>query len=70
MRFAPLRAALATVLAAGALVWASPSHLNADEGKALPEFRYAVAEAWLNSPPITNAQLRGKVVLIDLFTTG
>lgn len=70
MRIAPLRAALATVVAAGVLAWAMPSVSTAAEGKAMPEFRHAVAEAWLNSKPLTGSQLRGKVILVDLFTTG
>jgi len=36
-----------------------------DEG-ALPELNGAVA--WLNSPPLTRAALRGKVVLVDFWT--
>src|SRR5690349_16170237 len=28
----------------------------------------AGASAWLNSPPLTPAQLRGKVVLVDFWT--
>ena len=36
-----------------------------DEGP-LPSLDGAVA--WLNSPPLTNAQLRGKVVLVDFWT--
>lgn len=33
-----------------------------------PEFTHAGAEAWLNSPPLTLAALRGRVVLIDFWT--
>jgi thiol-disulfide isomerase/thioredoxin len=36
-----------------------------DEG-ALPDLRGAIA--WLNSPPLNGASLRGKVVLIDFWT--
>ena len=36
-----------------------------DEGE-MPEFNGATA--WLNSPPLTRAQLRGKVVLVDFWT--
>jgi len=36
-----------------------------DEG-AMPALTYA--DAWLNSPPLRNADLRGKVVLVDFWT--
>lgn len=49
---------------------AVPFALAATEAKTLPEFRYGEAAAWLNSKPLSNADLRGKVVLVDLFTTG
>ena len=48
---------------------AAPLALAATETKPLPAFRHGVAEAWLNSRPLTAADLRGKVLLIDLFTT-
>ena len=36
----------------------------------LPEFKDQRPEAWLNSPPLTRAALRGKVLLIEIWTTG
>lgn len=62
-----LAAALAFGLALAALN--APRARGAGEAPLMPEFRHAVAEAWLNSQPIHCANLRGKVVLIDLFTT-
>lgn len=36
----------------------------------LPEFTQDAPEAWLNSPPLSRAGLRGKVVLLDVWTFG
>ena len=36
----------------------------------MPEFKDQRPEAWLNSAPLTRADLRGKVVLIEIWTTG
>jgi cytochrome c biogenesis protein CcdA/thiol-disulfide isomerase/thioredoxin len=44
---------------------AEPQPVLPDEGP-LPELSGAVA--WLNSPPLTREQLRGKVVVIDFWT--
>ena len=58
-------AAVAAVAPAGAmLATGSPGSLPV-EG-ALPKLDGAVA--WLNSPPLTAQQLRGKVVLVDFWT--
>ena len=34
-----------------------------------PEFPHSQTTRWLNSPPLTLAGLRGKVVLLDIWTT-
>ena len=34
-----------------------------------PEFPHSRESSWLNSPPLTLAGLRGKVVLLDIWTT-
>ncbi|MEO8672724.1 MAG: redoxin family protein [Tahibacter sp.] len=36
----------------------------------MPEFTQRDASAWLNSPPLTSAQLRGQVVLLEVWTFG
>jgi hypothetical protein len=36
----------------------------------MPEFTNRSAQAWINSPPLRQAQLRGKVVLLDVFSAG
>ncbi|MFK8052837.1 MAG: redoxin family protein [Woeseiaceae bacterium] len=40
----------------------------ANAAKPAPEFTQQAAEDWLNSPPLTLASLKGKVVLIDFWT--
>ncbi len=37
-------------------------------GIAAPEFTHALEEEWINSAPLTLADLKGKVVLIDFWT--
>jgi hypothetical protein len=62
-----LSAALAFGLALAAL--GAPRVPGAAEAPLMPEFRHGESAAWLNSQPLRSADLRGKVVLIDLFTT-
>lgn len=38
-------------------------------GTPAPEFPYGGASGWLNSPPLTLASLRGRVVLLDFWST-
>ncbi len=60
--------------AAGALVIATAATLAAAPGQDpqaavdLPEFTQSAPGAWINSPPLTRADLRGKVVLVDVWT--
>jgi hypothetical protein len=56
------KAWLSAMLAAGAI--AAPAASSADEP--LEGVRHA--NGWLNSPPLTKADLRGKVVLVDFWT--
>lgn len=39
-------------------------------GVAAPEFTHTTAQTWLNSKPLKLTDLRGKVVLIDVWTFG
>ena len=43
--------------------------LAAADTKPMPDFPHKEANRWLYSKPIQTADLRGKVVLIDLFTS-
>jgi thiol-disulfide isomerase/thioredoxin len=54
------------LLLAGLLAAASPLDLLAQDKGAVD--RFDGATAWLNSPPLGAAELRGKVVLVDFWT--
>ena len=43
---------------------------QAVDQRPLPEFTTADAAEWFNSPPLKVADLRGRVVLIDVWTFG
>lgn len=67
------RAALAAValLAAGLLLAASGARAAFWFGnRPMPEFTNQSPDAWINSKPLTREELRGKVVLIEVFTAG
>ena len=63
-------AVLATVLAIMAIPSARPMQASAEDKQmvnaTLPSFNGAVE--WLNSKPLTGAELRGKVVLVEFWT--
>jgi hypothetical protein len=42
----------------------------ASSGPTAPEFPHADPDAWINSPPLRMSALRGKVVLLDVWTFG
>ena len=48
----------------------APSGGTAGGALTLPEFKNPSADAWINSPPLTAAGLRGKVVLLEVYTSG
>ena len=57
-----------------ALFWTA--HLGARQGQelsgrgsAMPEFTSASPALWLNSKPLTRAELKGKVVLLEIWTS-
>lgn len=43
---------------------------QAEQPRPLPAFSQTSADAWLNSPPLTVDALRGKVLLVDVWTFG
>jgi thiol-disulfide isomerase/thioredoxin len=49
-----------------AIGWGTPKPADAGGDEAMPSLDGAVA--WLNSSPVTSASLRGKVVLVDIWT--
>ena len=42
---------------------------TAEAENTMPEFPRQTADAWLNSAPIKAAELRGKVLLLEVYTT-
>lgn len=49
--------------------WAGSATLAAD-GPRMPEFSRRGTEAWLNSRPLKAEELRGQVVLLEVYTSG
>jgi len=72
LRKSPLRPWLSylTALGLGMVMTACAPTSSADdlEPFRLPEFTQNGAKAWLNTPPLSRADLKGKVVLIDFWT--
>ena len=58
--------ALVLLLAFGA---STPSANLAALNKPMPEFRNQSPSRWINSPPLKRADLKGKVVLIEIWTS-
>ena len=65
-----LRVAAALALLLGALALAPrPSFPLLHGASVLPEFERRSPEAWINTEPLTRADLRGKVVMIEIWTS-
>ena len=60
--------ALAAVVALGLGEIYSASKIQA-RGRAMPEFSETSADKWINSTPLRKAHLRGKVVLLEIWTS-
>ncbi len=58
----PLLAACAAILAL------HPACAVAAQGEPAPEFTHQGEQDWINSPPLQLSELRGKVVLLDVWT--
>ena len=58
------------LLAAGALLWGPSFRTNqAQAAGTMPEFTTSSAEFWINSAPLKKSDLRGKVVLLEIWTS-
>lgn len=64
---APAAVALLVLIVGIAVLWPQ-GRLAAGDAPAAPAFTHTAPEAWLNSPPLSWTDLRGKVVLIDVWT--
>ena len=60
--------ALAAVVALGLWGIHSASEIQA-RGRAMPEFSETSPDKWINSAPLRKADLRGKVVLLEIWTS-
>ena len=58
---------LSTVLALGLLVTGLAAGQALRAGQSAPEI---AGERWINSEPLTTAELRGRVVLVEFWTYG
>ena len=59
---------LLTIIVMISLIMSVPARSAVTGSDLAPEFTHSSSAAWLNSPPLTLAQLRGKVVLIEFWT--
>lgn len=50
--------------------WQVPWVAGFNPGRAMPEFTTKAPEMWVNSKPLTKADLKGKVVLLEIYTSG
>jgi hypothetical protein len=57
------------LLAALLLLADFPAGGQAAEGRAMPEFANQSPAVWINSAPLRRAHLKGKVVLIEIWTS-
>ena len=63
-----IRSLLLSLAVATAVLVVTTATASEGEVRPLPEFTHTEAATWLNSPPLTVAELRGRVVMIDFWT--
>ena len=63
-----LRAASIVLLSCAFTICVAAAPTAKAIGEPVPEFTHHAASAWLNSKPLTVADLKGKVVLLDFWT--
>ena len=63
-----LALAAAGVLAALA-IWAIPAWSGHGRGKPMPEFTSTSEKLWVNSKPLRKSDLKGKVLLLEIWTS-
>jgi len=52
------------------LLWTDDQGMDPAKARPAPEFPSSEPGAWVNSGPLTMASLRGRVVLLDVWTFG
>lgn len=60
--------AVAGVLAAS-LIWAAPAWPGHGGSGPMPEFTTTSEKLWINSKPLKKADLKGKVLLLEVWTS-
>ena len=56
-------------LVALAIFWVFPFESGHARAAPMPEFTATSPDLWVNSPPLRKADLRGKVVLLEIWTS-
>jgi hypothetical protein len=67
-RALPILVALLLLMLPPALA-AQPRPQIALSPRPMPDFLHATPEAWLNSPPLRAQDLRGQVLLVEIWTS-
>ena len=65
-----MRFANALILVGGIVLLLTAAGPQTDGRKPLPEFDAPDPSSWVNSPPLTVAELRGDVLLVEVWTFG
>ena len=68
IRRVSLGLALLMILAATGY-WAAPAMSGSSVGPAMPEFTATSPDLWVNSKPLKSKDLKGKVLLLEVWTS-